>query len=385
MKRKILPVILSSMAAMTAQSALADIELYGKINLTLQTVEEEGYFLKYDANGLNPVLTFDDTQDTIELKSNSSRLGFKGSADITDVLKAVYKLEYAVYPDDKDNGPFKTRNAYIGLAAQDIGTFLAGQHDTPLKMSHKDVDLFNDLYLGDINNIMSGEVRASNLIAYISPDINGFGVALALISGEESGVKKTDTNGNVVAKNDRSSIGDGISAAATYRMDGLYLAMAMDQNVVGNNVLSTFLHGDEALEDKYGLHSKEEQDRIRLSAQYTIAAFTLGGIFQTAESSDTDRLDLEETSLLLSGSYKIEAWKLKLQYGMTTAQLNSIGNTKVTNNDEIEIDLFLAGADYALSKATTVFGYYGKQSVEIDGSKDEPEKNTLAIGIEHKF
>jgi predicted porin len=392
MKRKILPVILSSMAAMTAQPALADIELYGKINLTLQTVEEDGYFYNNAGD-----VEFGEVQDTIKLNSNSSRLGFKGSADITDVLKAVYKLEYAVYPDDGANGPFKTRNAYIGLAAQDIGTFLAGQHDTPLKMSHKDVDLFNDLYLGDVLNIMSGEVRAPNLIAYFSPDINGFGLSVALISGEESDVKEVDSSGNVSAKNDRSGIGDGISAAATYRMDGLYLALAVDQDVIGGNILSTLLRGDEDLEDEFILNSTEEQNRIRLSAQYTIDAFTLGGIFQTAESSDTGQMDLEETSLLLSGSYKIENWKLKLQYGMTTATINSVhdnnNNEIPINDDEIDIDLFLAGADYSLSKETTVFGYYGKQTVDMNGFgyvggpqyRDEPEKSTLAIGIEHKF
>jgi predicted porin len=108
-------------------------------------------------------------------------------------------------------------------------------------------------------------------------------------------------------------------------------------------------------------------------------------------------MDLEETSLLLSGSYKIENWKLKLQYGMTTATINSVhdnnNNEIPINDDEIDIDLFLAGADYSLSKETTVFGYYGKQTVDMNGFgyvggpqyRDEPEKSTLAIGIEHKF
>ena len=104
MKRKILPIVISSVAALTTQAAFAEVDLYGKINMTIQTVEEE-------SGGV-------DTMDTIELKSNASRLGFKGSEDISDAWKVIYKLEYEIYPDSKDsNGgnAFKSRNTYVGM------------------------------------------------------------------------------------------------------------------------------------------------------------------------------------------------------------------------------------------------------------------------------
>lgn len=342
MKRKILPIVISSLAAMTTQAAFADIDLYGKINLTLQTEEES---VGDDGS---------DTRDSIALNSNASRLGFKGSEEINEALQVIYKLEYEIYPDSGDSGngkgndAFEQRNSYLGLSG-DFGTVLAGKHDTPLKMSQGKIDQFNDLYIGDIKNVISGEVRASNTVMYKAPTKDGFSGAIALIQGEENGV--ADDNSD-----DRNGLGDGISGAVTYNMDALYLALALDQDVGG-------------------------ADRIRLVAQYSVDNFTVGGIYQTAESSDTDRYgDIDETGLVLSGTYDIDAWKLKLQYST-----NNEDDNNANNDSEADITLLTFGADYKISKTTKVFGYYSTWTEEFDGPAKDDEKDTIAIGVEHKF
>src|SRR5690606_19048868 len=136
-------------------SAIADVTVYGKANVSLQNADESG-----DAK--------------IELVSNASRIGLKGSEEITEGLKAIYQLEYQTEVDDGSgsNGQtFNQRNIYIGLQGS-AGTIMGGHFDTPLKVVQEKVDLFNDLE-GDMATIFNGETRASNTVQYVTPSSFG--------------------------------------------------------------------------------------------------------------------------------------------------------------------------------------------------------------------
>ena len=80
MKVKLLPLAIGAAIAMPGV-AMADVTVYGKMNLTLEMADYE----------------FEDSSsdyDRWELNSNASRLGVKGSEDINDNLSAFYKAEY---------------------------------------------------------------------------------------------------------------------------------------------------------------------------------------------------------------------------------------------------------------------------------------------------
>ena len=80
-------------------SALADVDVYGKANVTVQSSDDgEGSFT--------------------EIKSNNSRFGLKGSEKITEGLEAVYKLEFGVDVSDADSkgdndDNITARNQYV--------------------------------------------------------------------------------------------------------------------------------------------------------------------------------------------------------------------------------------------------------------------------------
>ena len=72
-----------------ATSALAadEIDIYGRINITLQNSDEA-------------------VNEQVELQSNSSRIGVKGEKAFNPSLKAIYQLEWGVNVDsetDEDN------------------------------------------------------------------------------------------------------------------------------------------------------------------------------------------------------------------------------------------------------------------------------------------
>jgi predicted porin len=149
-------------AAVAAPAAMAGAPtVYGQINMSLEQVTQK------DAAGS----TVDQDSGTA-ITSNNSRLGVKGSQDLGNGLKAIYKMEFAVSTDvTKNGGLLKGRNAYVGLAGG-FGAVLLGRHDTPFKMAQPK-DTFND-GRGD-NNPMAGhlgvlkkggEIRASNVLVF---------------------------------------------------------------------------------------------------------------------------------------------------------------------------------------------------------------------------
>ncbi len=158
------------------------------------------------------------TQGAAGRSGRNNRIGFKGSEDLGNGLKAIYNVTIGVdlsgdnntannIGSGVDNG-IDMQNTYVGLAS-DFGTLMVGRNDTPLKTSTAKLDLFADT-MADYNATVGfDDVRADNAIAYVSPNFSGFQIAGAVISGGASTVgAKENINSN--------SIGDGYSVAGIY-------------------------------------------------------------------------------------------------------------------------------------------------------------------------
>ena len=150
-------------------SALADVDVYGKANVTVQSSDDgEGSFT--------------------EIKSNNSRFGLKGSEKISEGLEAVYKFEFGVDVSDADSkgdndDNITARNQYVGVKGS-FGQVVIGRNDTAMKQSQGKVDLFNDLE-GDIKNVFKGENRLGDTISYASKDFSGFKVLATYVAEDD--------------------------------------------------------------------------------------------------------------------------------------------------------------------------------------------------------
>jgi predicted porin len=103
----------------TSAFASPEIDVYGRINVTLQNSDEA-------------------VEEQVELKSNSSRVGVKGEKALNSDLKAIYQLEWGVNVDsESDDDIFTPRNQFVGLEGA-FGTVKVGRHDTALKESQGD-------------------------------------------------------------------------------------------------------------------------------------------------------------------------------------------------------------------------------------------------------
>jgi predicted porin len=296
--------LILSTGAVQAEGPI-DGKVYGKVNVSLQSVDE----------GADSRVT--------ELKSNASRLGFKGTTSLENELTVIYQYEFEVNADDGDKGgkTMTQRNSYVGLKGH-FGTVLAGIHDTPLKKAQGKVDLFNDLE-GDIKSVFSGEKRESNTVYYKTPSLSGFSADLAFVASED--------------ENDD----DGYSLATKFKQDNLYAAFAYDLDIEG-----------------------EGNETLRLVGQYKLDALTLGAMwnqFKVDGSDDTD-------GFLISAAYKMGSNTFKLQHA--SSDIKAEGGTQTS-----------VGIDHKLAKKTKLFGFY----TMMDEDASNADTNALGLGIEHKF
>ena len=288
--------------------------VYGKVNVSLVNAD-------------------DGSNDEWKLNSNASRLGVKGKSEIAEGITLIYKAEFEVCVDDGDckGQTFSQRNIMGGIKGS-FGTVWAGKHDTPTKLAQSKIDLFNDLE-GDIKKTFDGENRVSNIVAYSSPEINGFSSTIAMIPGED-------------AKNDNGGLADGVSYSVSYKQDGLYLALAGDQDVKG-------------------------QDVVRLVAQHKIDALKLGFMYQQNENTLGSE---DESGYFVSAAYKLDsAITLKAQFGLNE-----------DDADGSEEETLSLGADYKLAKSTKLYVFY-TDNTDTDVDSKDPESSTFGLGMEHKF
>ncbi|MCB1668498.1 MAG: porin [Porticoccaceae bacterium] len=327
MKIKALTLAVAAASAFPVAAMAAgpiDGSVYGKVNVSMVNAD-------------------DGSDDQWELNSNASRIGFKGKTKLSDNLYAIYKLEYETSVDDgeKDGQTFTQRNIMGGLTGG-FGTIWAGKHDTPTKMAQNKIDLFNDLE-GDLKNTFEGENRVNNIVAYTTPMLgDAISITVAGVFGEGDSGSKV---GEVGDKNDGV---DGTSVSINYETDNLYLALAADQDIDG-------------------------QDLVRAVGQWKIENLQLGLMYQQSESNiDSDIKD--EDGWFVSAAYKIDKVKLKAQYG------------KIEDDaDGDEEETFSIGADYKLGDNTKLFAFYTENTDEDGGSSSEDENDYFGLGMEHKF
>ncbi len=117
---------------------------------------------------------------------SGTRLGFKGTEDLGNNMKALFVLETAINGDSgslNGNGAFG-RQSFVGLQS-DLGTVTLGRQYTPYFLTLNGVDPFASGMAGAAINLMAHSgVRMSNTVKYASPNIAGFTGELAYGFGE---------------------------------------------------------------------------------------------------------------------------------------------------------------------------------------------------------
>jgi len=348
MKKNIIALAIAS--AVAAPVAMADAPtLYGQINMAVDQMSVDG------TAGVK-----DKSASGTQINSRSSRLGVKGSEDLGNGLKAVYKLEFGV--DVGGTGNLSNRNQYVGLAGG-FGTVLMGRHNTPLKMA-QGKDFFNWSPTGDIKKMsgglgalgQGGENRLSNVLAYVSPSFSGVTLMGAFIPKESDGSTK-----------DESSLTDVMSFAAMYgsKKKGLYLAAAMD-------VVSKEFNGDLT-------GATESADNLRLVAQYAAGGLIANVMYQDFGGKAIEDSLKEGTTISAGLGYKVGKLTPKLQVMQVDREKDGMGNKAEDSMN------YALGLDYSLGKKTTAYAEYAMLENADGYNNTKAEKTSFSVGLLHKF
>jgi predicted porin len=272
------------------------------------------------------------------------------------------------------NDTLSTRNSYLGLAGG-FGTVLMGNHDTPFKMFGRNFDVFGDtiadnrqLLNADVANDGTGDwdLRPSNVLAYITPNLNGFSGVLAYVSG----ITQT-TDG---ADNNKAS---AFSMSGTYSNGPIYVGAAYEVHTV---------------KDALGLTN--DPSAFRLGGSFTTGPIKVGAMYQALR--DADGNDAERDDYTLFGTYSFGMETIKLAY--TYAGEWDTGGATVNNSDA---SLFALGLDHKFSKRTKGYVQYTMVSNEaasaygigansgygnsVAAAAVDKSPSAFSVGLIHKF
>lgn len=349
MKKSLIALAVAGAFAAPAFAATENVDVYGKLHASVSVFNDQ-----QEDNALTPA--YEGAED-IQFSSNASRIGFKGAEDLGGGLSAIWQIESGVELDEKNNGKaeFAGRNSFVGLKGG-FGTALIGKHDTPLKLVGRAVDLFGDT-MADSRNVMSvaSDTRSSNTVAYISPSFSGLTVALAYVN---------DLGNNPNANNS---------------------ADMEDNNAFSGNVTYTngplFVGGAYSTGD--ALDGADIDQEWRLAGGFTFGNAKIVGQYDSSE--DATAAGNDYTAWMLGGAFTMGNVVLKANY--------MAGEVDGTN---IEPEQFTIGADYNLSKRTSVYALYadgefvdfgsGAGSSDVVGEAVTGDgASVISLGMVHSF
>ena len=281
----------------------ADINFYGRINVSLEDLDSK------DAN-------------ETDFQNNVSRIGVKGSYDLSSSLKLSFQIEEEIDPTDlRADGDkvFKERNTFIAISG-DFGKLYTGTHDTAFKQSQLKVDLFNDTR-ADIKYILRGENRMNSFVGYVSPDlIDGLNISINSIS---------------------QSTGNGESSAFNYSKNDIKASFAIEQNIKG-------------------------YDGKRFSVMLPLGEIDLGLIYQSSRKLSSGK----------SFSGHVVSMKRKISDKGSIYIQNAKSDMRVVSGKQNSI-----GYSHKINSSTKIFAHYS--SLRKQDSNDNI--TFISTGLEYKF
>jgi predicted porin len=286
--------------------------------------------------------------------SYGSRWGLKGTEDLGSGLAAIFQLEsgYSVSTGASGQGGLLFgRKAVVGLSSASYGTVTLGRQYDPV------VDLVQaltqDAYFGgtfgtpgDLDNY-DNSLRVNSSVKYVSPILSGFQVEALYGFG---GVAGATGSGQTYSFGAAYS-GGALSLAAGYlfanggstAVDGVRTWTSTSGSLF-NTVINS------------GFASAKSLSSVRAAAQYVTGPFTLGAAYSYTQYAADSLSTFTQTAKFNNGSAFVN-------YRVTVPLLLGVGYnyTALSGPASAHYNQINLGADYALSKRTSLYALAGYQ------------------------
>jgi len=371
-------------------------------------------------------------QDGNDQGSGTSRVGFRGTEDLGGGLKANFMLEMGIRVDDgcvttgagnvcssgNSGGNLFGRNAWGGISGgfgevrvgrQVLGSFGVQANSWSAGSS-------NGLYDAASGNLPMGGVRFSNAIRYLTPRMSGFGGSIMLAAPETEGFSSTSQTSTPI----NTGVGV-ITSTGAARRTGVDLALDYSN---GPAYIGFGYNVQDAANTGSSFATTNAAAGVGVSSGFTpgkVTAWTLGGSYNfgvvrpfinyTRQNTQTDRTDSFTpvaggfgANIRNNNEVNAHAWSVGLRapvgavtviagYGRLVASgLNNVvatqnnaiqGNTTAHRiSNEQRRNSFQLGAQYALSKRTSLQANYGYSRLQNDTTAVSTNNFLAASGVQ---
>lgn len=383
MRKKLTALVLSALPL----AAVADVSLYGEIkagvegrNIQLQLTEQ----LQAANGGQGSQVKVTKAKSRIRTKISDfgSFIGFKGSEDLGEGLKAVWQLEQDVSVAGGGATQWGNRESFIGLAGE-FGTLRAGRVANQFDDASQAIDPW------DSNNDVASQLgifkRHDDMpvsVRYDSPDFSGFSGSVQFVPIQNSKSAYTPAH---VATHVPAVVGkpgsDVYYAGLNYKNGGFagnYAFKYARHANVGRNAFELFLIGSGSDQAK-GTDPLKNHQVHRLTGGYEEGGLNLALAAQLDLSENADKTKNSTTEIAATASYRFGNAVPRISYAHGFDFIERGKKGENTSYDQI-----IAGVDYDFSKRTSaiVSGAWLKRNTGIG---NYTQINAASVGLRHKF
>ncbi|HEZ6726277.1 TPA: porin [Neisseria meningitidis] len=385
MRKKLTALVLSALPL----AAVADVSLYGEIkagvegrNIQLQLTEP--------LQNIQPQVTKRKSRIRTKISDFGSFIGFKGSEDLGEGLKAVWQLEQDVSVAGGGATQWGNRESFIGLAGE-FGTLRAGRVANQFDDASQAIDPW------DSNNDVASQLgifkRHDDMpvsVRYDSPEFSGFSGSVQFVPAQNS--KSAYTPAHFVQQTLKSQptlvpavVGkpgsDVYYAGLNYKNGGFagnYAFKYAKHANVGRDAFELFLLGSGSDEAK-GTDPLKNHQVHRLTGGYEEGGLNLALAAQLDLSENGDKTKNSTTEIAATASYRFGNAVPRISYAHGFDFIERGKKGENTSYDQI-----IAGVDYDFSKRTSaiVSGAWLKRNTGIG---NYTQINAASVGLRHKF
>ncbi|HEZ2357012.1 TPA: porin [Neisseria meningitidis] len=385
MRKKLTALVLSALPL----AAVADVSLYGEIkagvegrNIQLQLTEP--------LPNIQPQVTKRKSRIRTKISDFGSFIGFKGSEDLGEGLKAVWQLEQDVSVAGGGASQWGNRESFIGLAGE-FGTLRAGRVANQFDDASQAIDPW------DSNNDVASQLGIfkrhddmSVSVRYDSPEFSGFSGSVQFVPAQNSKSAYTPAHFVQNKQNQPPTLvpavvgkpgSDVYYAGLNYKNGGFagnYAFKYAKHANVGRDAFELFLLGSGSDEAK-GTDPLKNHQVHRLTGGYEEGGLNLALAAQLDLSENADKTKNSTTEIAATASYRFGNAVSRISYAHGFDFIERGKKGENTSYDQI-----IAGVDYDFSKRTSaiVSGAWLKRNTGIG---NYTQINAASVGLRHKF
>lgn len=316
--------------------------IYGNLLLTLDYVDQEA--------------EHEDDSD-IQVNSNSSRVGFKGSDPITQETDVIYQLEYGIDVDGDDDQTFRSRDTYLGVLNKSFGEFRMGRNysvvDYINNVSHN-VGYWDNIGISTLDSndpvipqalSLTDGVRINSSMVWIAPQVDKLPLQLALMYSAEEAFGDDDEREH------------GYGASLFYdKGEGFTAGLAYDKDMS--------IHGDLTR----GTVSADLTDHI----SYPV---TVSALYQLSDYDDAE----EEKGLIVAADMALHSFARPASIFVQYDKTKNLGGV-----DNFDSDQIVLGGRYEFKDNVIAHAYAGKNSAD-KGSEIDIDVLAIGGGLQYLF